>query len=898
MKNKALRVFLCLLLTLALLLPGMPGVRAAETAETSDTEEAGKKTLRISTVQQFLAFAERCRLDAYSQGLTVSLDRDLDLSEVEFNGIPLFCGTFQGNHHTITGFHLTAAGSNLGLFRYLAPGSQVWDLKVRGTVAPEGSQIHIGGIAGSNAGTIKNCIFDGQISGEDRVGSIAGINQMEGIIEDCRSEGSLTGSHFLGGIAGENRGVIRDCSNWAKINTVAQESSVMVSNISLDTITGTEAANTVTDIGGISGSNVGVIRDCSNHETVGYPHIGYNVGGITGSHLGYLTDCVNYGDVFGRKEAGGIAGQFEPISVILYQQDTLQILEQQMSATSALLNQASYNAHSHMGAVGSYVHGMQDDADMALAAIEDLLSNEFTDPDTLTAVKNVLVDSYSSMQYSMYQIAEQAGSAAGQLSRDIQAVSSQMNAMGQTIRDAKENLGIRLTDISDEDVEELTDGKLSDSQNYGSVSGDLNAGGIAGAIALENDLDPEDDLMELGNRSINLDATLRAVILRCDNHGTVEGRKTSIGGIAGWLTMGLIRECTNTGKINAPKAQYVGGIAGNSMGYIRKCYVKCGIVADQCVGGIAGNGTVVTDCRSMVTVRDGKEKLGAVLGIREAPQNEDIENPISGNLYMSLSRDLGAIDGISYQGLAEPMPPSRFQKLEELPAALKKSTLTFRDENGVQTKRLLLPLGSVLKQEDIPPVPPKEGCNGQWKDISYWQGQKVYFDTVFVPEYTPHRITISSTQERSSGRPILLAEGTFPELENIELKAIDLPVIPEQNILEAWEISPLSETENTVLHLSQPDTVEAEHLALLVQQSDGSWAKRETTVNARYLIFSLSPEETSFCIAEVPDYSGLIKTVVVSVTVILLAALWITVRIVKKRKASRKPPEVQKLPKQ
>ena len=93
MGNRAICVILCFLLLLSL----SPAAFAEEAVDT-----APKATLTIRTPQDFLSFVENCRLDSYSQGLTVSLEADLDLTGVSFAPAPLFCGTFLGNGHTIS----------------------------------------------------------------------------------------------------------------------------------------------------------------------------------------------------------------------------------------------------------------------------------------------------------------------------------------------------------------------------------------------------------------------------------------------------------------------------------------------------------------------------------------------------------------------------------------------------------------------------------------------------------------------------------------------------------------------------------------------------------------------------------------------------------------------------
>ena len=283
---------------------------------------AQEETVDISSLEDFLEFAENCRLDSYSRDTTFRLTVDIDLSGKEFDGIPVFGGTFDGNHHTISGLQIASAGSVKGLFRYLERTATVKDLTVKGIVAPTGSRSEIGGIAGSNAGLIQNSHFVGQVSGADNVAAIAGVNLASGRIESCTSQGTVSGKHFIGGIAGSNSGVITACTNSADVNTSAQENDIDISDITMDSLLNTESAAAATDIGGIAGYSEGMILQCVNMGTVGYRHMGYNVGGIAGLQTGYIADCENYGNVYGRKEVGGILGQQEPNVQLQWRLDT------------------------------------------------------------------------------------------------------------------------------------------------------------------------------------------------------------------------------------------------------------------------------------------------------------------------------------------------------------------------------------------------------------------------------------------------------------------------------------------------------------------------------------------------------------------------------------------------
>ena len=295
-----IRKLLPLLLCLAMLL----------TAPLTVLAEEKEEGLVLSTAEEFLAFAENCRLDSYSLGLQVRLAADIDLTGLDFQGIPIFSGTLEGGGYTISGLKITRSGSVTGLFRYLTEEATVRDLKLSGAIG-SGSGVTVGALAGTNSGRIENCSFVGSVSGSANVGGFVGINSVTGILEGCSAAGTLEGSHFIGGIVGANAGVIRDCRSEAAVNATSRENRVEIGDITLDAITGSENVAAVTDIGGIAGTSTGVIRNCENRGTVGYKHMGYNIGGIAGSQSGLIAECVNYGPVSGRKEVGGIVGHLQ-----------------------------------------------------------------------------------------------------------------------------------------------------------------------------------------------------------------------------------------------------------------------------------------------------------------------------------------------------------------------------------------------------------------------------------------------------------------------------------------------------------------------------------------------------------------------------------------------------------
>ena len=322
LKYKMICVFMAFLL--ALLWPFSYLSVQADDKPAYDTADA----VHISTAADLISFSQSCAMDTWSQGKLFVLDNDIDLSGTDFSPIPTFGGIFLGQGHCITGFTLTAGSNYTGLFRYIQKEGEVYNLSVRGVLEAESTHSGLGLIAGCNYGIISNSYADGDINGGSEAGLIAGLNETSGVITNCIASGTIYGSHLIGGIAGNNQGSITNCTNHSNVNTIASSNDINLSSIDVEAtltdILTTENAASVTDIGGIAGTNDGLIRACVNDGAVGYQHVGYNIGGIAGSQMGYIEGCINYGTLNGRKDVGGIAGQMRSIGQVeLAYQETL-----------------------------------------------------------------------------------------------------------------------------------------------------------------------------------------------------------------------------------------------------------------------------------------------------------------------------------------------------------------------------------------------------------------------------------------------------------------------------------------------------------------------------------------------------------------------------------------------
>lgn len=122
-----------------------------------------ERIVSIDSTQEFLEFAKNCTLDTWSQGKEFRLTSDLDLRGTDFVSVPTFGGLFDGQGHTIKGWSVSHSVSNVGVFGIVQPGAVVKNLQVTGSIVSAGTQDVLGGIAGTNYGTIHDCSFNGTV---------------------------------------------------------------------------------------------------------------------------------------------------------------------------------------------------------------------------------------------------------------------------------------------------------------------------------------------------------------------------------------------------------------------------------------------------------------------------------------------------------------------------------------------------------------------------------------------------------------------------------------------------------------------------------------------------------------------------------------------------------------
>ena len=361
MKRKISKLLSLLLAAVLLLSLAAPAALAAGSAD----------VVYLRTAEDLAELSKNCTLDSWSQGKTVYLEADIDLTGTDFAPIPTFGGTFEGQGHTISGLSLTGSGNVRGLFRYIQPSGVVRDLSVEGWIDPTDRKNTLGGIAGSNQGLLSNCSFHGTVRGADYIGGLVGTNESTGQIINCTFSGAVTGEHYVGGIAGQNGGSIIRCANSGSINTTEVDAELNLDNLNQEQLNAAENVPVCTDIGGITGFSSGILQSCVNTGAVGYAHVGYNIGGIAGRQSGYLNGCANSGTILGRKDVGGIAGQLVPEVRLLYNEGQVGDLLDELDVLRSLIDQTGDDVRGASDEISERMQAISDRAAEAQEAIGD-----------------------------------------------------------------------------------------------------------------------------------------------------------------------------------------------------------------------------------------------------------------------------------------------------------------------------------------------------------------------------------------------------------------------------------------------------------------------------------------------------------------------------------------------
>lgn len=841
--------------------------------------EDSLNVIEISRVNELIEFANKCKYDSYSKDKIVKLTADIDVSGSDFKGISYFAGTFDGGSHIISGFNVDYKGSDFGFFRYIAESGFITNLNISGSINVTGSQKNIGGIAGVNKGVINESSFSGKVNASTATGAIAGYNHENAKIVSCTSDADILATNQTGGIAGVNDGLISSCTSKSRVNTQELDTTLDIGGVDVGTLNLTQNVIDRNDMGGIAGESTGIISDCVNYGKIGFAHTGYNVGGIAGKQSGKVITCSNEGEIYGRKDVGGIVGQAEPDIESEYLNDRVDDVQSSIDIINSTLNNMSSSMNNASSDVKSYTENIIDQYKELLDKLQDKLNgNNDNDEKIEDFVDDISKDiENSTVEDDIHGVADTVDSEIRTIADSIERISAQIKNIGNTVTETMDVVTSDddyIEDISSADSAQNSDGVIAKSVNRGAVHGDINAGGIAGTMNVEYDVDPEYDLDITETTNVRLRSTVSDVVIYCINYGEVNSKKDCAGGIVGLQELGLVYGSEGYGTVKSETGNYAGGIAGNSASAITDSYSLCNVESEDYTGGICGKGYTMQNCISIPAILGDGEAKGSLAGIIES------DGEVSTNIFVN---DIyGGIDDINYSGKADSASYEAVMAMENIPDGFHRVTLVFKaDGNVIDTKNIAY--NANLGVSELPSIPDKDGYYAQWPENIV--SKPILQNTVVEAEYHVWVESVAGDIASQNDKPLFIAEGKFYDDNKITLSKCDTDNLSgDIEYSYAWKMrgTDVKDKGTKTCHFYIKNTSGSSEVWYR-DNADSGWVKADAKEHGSYMTAEI-PYEADFAVIH-KESSNMIYYICggAAACIIVLAVI-----IIKKRKKRNK----------
>lgn len=434
---------------------------------------------------------------------------------------------------------------------------------------------YVGGLVGTNSGSVTNGRNNGTITGTNYVGGMVGSNEADATLKNLvnDSSASITGEQYVGGIAGDNAGTI---------TTGNEETDETVNLINRGTITGQQY------VGGVAGSNSGIITNANNDVELNVKDGTADAkffGGIAGVNTGTINNATNTADVNadGAAYVGGIVGE-----------------------NNGILKDMAGNSGNVTG--GKFVGGVAG------------LNTNNKPLDGVEASNTGTVFATGGGAGGIFAV-NNANITNSKLTNNGTVIGNGGNGTGGIF-------GVNTGNISTSSLINEVDGQVIGTNNVGGLIG-KNTGTIIGG---RDDADSYYKYKIYNNGVINVgtykdengDGKYVFYEQNGNNIGGLIGNNTTENGKTGSLTAGY-----NTGAINASGSTNVGGIAGSNSGKIDQVFntvmvkpedknngQKEAITGGSYVGGLVGNnsGTLSNAYNTTSKVNGNADSTGNLVG--------------------------------------------------------------------------------------------------------------------------------------------------------------------------------------------------------------------------------------------------------------------------------------------
>ena len=228
-----------------------------------------------------------------------------------------FAATFNGNGHAVSNLYITpktradsSSVHGFGLFGSVGPSGVIRETGLLNANVTGGD--FVGPLAGASQGTVSHSYASGSVSGYGCVGGLVGSNDFGVISSSHAAVNVLGGYKYLGGLAGCNNGgtIIASygtgsVSGNTRVGGLAGDNSgSVIASYAIGSVSGD------TQVGGLAGDNSGsVIASYAIGIVRGQKY----VGGLVGNNEGQTSASYSVGNVTGSHYIGGLSGGNEGI---------------------------------------------------------------------------------------------------------------------------------------------------------------------------------------------------------------------------------------------------------------------------------------------------------------------------------------------------------------------------------------------------------------------------------------------------------------------------------------------------------------------------------------------------------------------------------------------------------
>lgn len=430
----------------------------------------------------------------------------IDVSDETWQPMPAnvkdagYTGVFDGNGATIK-LNVDKSEQNAGLFSIIGDGGEVKNVTTEGNVI---GRSYVGGICGTNKGTISDCNNKANVTSRNSMaGGIAGYCESSGKIQfsgAMTNSGKINSNGSIGGIVGECKGSIEGAGEL---------------------------------------QNTGVIDGGMYYQSTG------GIAGKLGdaAALKVTGEVRNTAEVSGATYTGGIVGCLAPSS-----SDPIQIQAGSILNTGNVTG--SYAGNSIGGVIG-YIPGK---AEISAMTGDIRNTGAVKGPNTIGGVFGYCTSTTVTAAGDIVNTGEVAGNPSGNEIGGIvgKLNESQLIAVGGEIRNESSVTGAtQVGGVAGRCDRNRTDSPIrayGDIVNQGKISTTQadNIGGIVGSYNCKEGIVSDTGVIK--------------------NEGAIEGIGTYVGGIVGSYNIkastGAVKKCINTGDVTASKGIQVGGLFG------------------------------------------------------------------------------------------------------------------------------------------------------------------------------------------------------------------------------------------------------------------------------------------------------------------------------------------------